>query len=276
MEFSICAFYVGDHETAIKWNNYLLNSKNTPPDLVPRIISNRKFSLDAVYPRRDPPLNKERRINVVTLFHNPGDFLDNCIERLVSQNYQNVCMLFIDNGSTDGSGRKVPTEDKRISLMRVETELSEIQLFQELLYDKFQDDELVVILHGQDWLNSDNVLTEMNQVFNEHNCQVLYSQFIHTDGRCGNIMPFYSVEAMWDSIQEMKIPLLCVKGSLIGKWFDESSPKYQSTIAPFEIAQTLMNYAGYNDIQFDDRLWVVHNNAVSVVQNDELPVLEVK
>ncbi len=269
LEFAVCSYWVGNHEEAIKWNNKLLNERNTPPNLVPQIISNRKFSLDKVYPKHDPPLNIIRPIKVVILFHNPGNYLDNCIERLLEQSYPKAQFLFVDNGSTDGSASKIPIEDERIDLISVKKQIPEYQLFQEYISDKLNDDDLVLIQSGQDWFSSGEVLNEINQSFNERDCQILYSQFRQTNGQLGNAIPFHSADSIPDGLKNLEIPLLCVKAGLIKKWLHEESPEINQKNETLKIERALFRYAGFSRIQFDDNVWIVHSNTNSSVPGNQ-------
>ena len=53
----------------------------------------------------DKKLNK---IKVIIPFYNPGNFLDSCIGSVLTQDYENYEVLFIDDCSTDGSFDKIP------------------------------------------------------------------------------------------------------------------------------------------------------------------------
>ena len=54
---------------------------------------------------KQPRLNK---IKVIIPFFNAGDFLETCINSVLTQNYSNYEVLFIDDCSTDGSYDKIP------------------------------------------------------------------------------------------------------------------------------------------------------------------------
>src|SRR4029077_3125298 len=50
LEYSVSAFYVGQHREAIAGCNALLRSKSLPPHAIDQVIRNRRFSLDAMFP----------------------------------------------------------------------------------------------------------------------------------------------------------------------------------------------------------------------------------
>ncbi len=51
---------------------------------------------------------KLNKIKVLIPFYNPGDFLDLCINSILTQDYENYEVLFIDDCSTDNSFEKLP------------------------------------------------------------------------------------------------------------------------------------------------------------------------
>jgi glycosyltransferase involved in cell wall biosynthesis len=51
---------------------------------------------------------KLNKIKIIVPFYNPGDMLDACIVSLLTQDYDNYEVLFIDDCSTDGSFNKIP------------------------------------------------------------------------------------------------------------------------------------------------------------------------
>ena len=51
----------------------------------------------------------KNKIKIIVPFFNPGDFLDNCISSVLTQDYDNYEVLFIDDCSTDNSYSKIPS-----------------------------------------------------------------------------------------------------------------------------------------------------------------------
>jgi glycosyltransferase involved in cell wall biosynthesis len=53
LEYAVACYYVGEHAEAIKVNNYLLSNGLLPPHAIDQVIRNRRFSLDAMFPKKD-------------------------------------------------------------------------------------------------------------------------------------------------------------------------------------------------------------------------------
>lgn len=155
------------------------------------------------------------KIKVIIPFYNPGEFLDLCINSVVTQDYKNYEILFIDDCSTDGSFSKIPSvkfetdEDGRIKMdennepiieskhpllertkcknimaWRPNERLTALQnLHNGVMKFATDPDDIVVILDGDDWLFSKKVLSYINDYYNEHHCWMMYGSSKWTDGR---------------------------------------------------------------------------------------------
>jgi glycosyltransferase involved in cell wall biosynthesis len=53
-------------------------------------------------------MDVKNKIKVIIPFYNPGDLMDNCIASVLTQDYDNFEVLFIDDASIDGSYDKIP------------------------------------------------------------------------------------------------------------------------------------------------------------------------
>lgn len=193
LEFGVCSYYVGDDEASIRSNNMILKRDDVPGDLYVRVLANRKFSLDRIYSKKDKADEHNYPIKIIILFQNPGHYLDNCIERLLNQDYESYEMVFVDNGSTDGSLEKVPEGHPQITKLRKDPALSEGACLHQVLTEYVEDDELCFIIRGDDWLENNQVLTNINQHFQHHDCDLLYGQFRFSDGRLGYSLPLASI-----------------------------------------------------------------------------------
>jgi len=267
LEFAVCSYWVGDQASAISTNNKLLQKKGISAELFVRVIENRKFSLNAIYKKHERRLSLRHIIKVVVIFHNPGHFLDNCFERLMQQNYDRAEYIFIDNGSTDDAIAKVSGQAD-MKVIREERPLPADQLMARHLPGLIGPDDLVYLMRGQDWLASDNVLAEINEEYNNRDCQLLYSQFRKDNGQHGTSMPLIpGIETKQVQLRDSCPVSLSLKGSLLLKYC--SSRKNTRKIAEVNTgkdfvlpaAYDLMELAGFENIQFDDRVWLTRNSA---------------
>lgn len=158
---------------------------------------------------------KLNKIKVVIPFYNPGDYIEMCINSILTQDYENYEVLFIDDASTDGSYEKIPAclydtdengqpkrgEDGSIVILEKHPLLEETKclnvmawrgssratalpnIHNGIMHFCTDPDDIVVLLDGDDWLVSQNVLSYINDFYNENDCWMMYGSSRWTDGR---------------------------------------------------------------------------------------------
>lgn len=170
--------------------------------------------------------NKLNKLKIIIAFYNPGDFLDSCISSVLTQDYENYEVLFIDDCSTDGSFDKIPActfetdvdgkpkkdDDGNIIILEKHpllesTKCLNVQawkgstratalpnLHNAIMHFCTDPEDIVVILDGDDWLASRSSLSFINNFYNENpETWIMYGSAIWTDGRkcCSSPYPIY-------------------------------------------------------------------------------------
>lgn len=158
----------------------------------------------------------KNKIKVIVPFYNPGKYLDRCINSLLTQDYDNYEILFIDDSSTDGSFGKIPaakyksneegkilldekgekviesihpllkkTKCKNILAWRSGERVTALpNLHNGIMQFCGESDDIVVIVDGDDWLMDRGALSYINDYYNEHpECWMMYGSSKWTDGR---------------------------------------------------------------------------------------------
>ncbi len=160
-------------------------------------------------------MSKNNKIKVIIPFYNPGDYFDMCINSVLTQDYDNYEVLFIDDSSTDDSYKKIPdctyqTNEKNEPVRNEKGELiiTEIHPILEItkclkvnawksnrrltalanihnaiINFSTEPDDIIFILYGDDWLVNKNVLNKINQHYNEHDCLLTYGSSKLSDGK---------------------------------------------------------------------------------------------
>lgn len=158
---------------------------------------------------------KLNKIKVIIPFYNPGEFLDMCINSVLTQDYENYEVLFIDDCSSDGSFNKIPactfkmqtdgkpeldsegkpiieskhpilevTKCKNVVAWKANQRSTALpNIHNGIMNFCTNPDDIVVILDGDDWLLNKNSLSFINDYYNENDCWVMYGSSKWTDGR---------------------------------------------------------------------------------------------
>ena len=149
------------------------------------------------------------KIKVIIPFYNPGSFLELCVNSVLTQNYDNFEVLFINDASTDNSPKKyipIRTSSKNEKGEEVFTNSHPIldktkcknvlqwsssmrmtalkNIHNGIMQFATDPDDIVVLLDGDDWLLNRNSLSYINEFYEKNpNCWMMYGSSQWTDGR---------------------------------------------------------------------------------------------
>lgn len=118
-----------------------------------------------------PRRRKQRRIVVVTPTYNSAAFIGKCIDSVATQDYDNWCMVVIDDATpnidtwqaaTDAVARH-PRAAHRIDIIRNDFNKGAVRNHIETIREYCDPDDIVMLIDGDDWLVNDN------QIFQKYN-----------------------------------------------------------------------------------------------------------
>lgn len=160
-------------------------------------------------------MEKNNKFKIIIPFYNPGDYLDLAINSVLTQDYDNFDVLFIDDCSTDQSYSKIPacsykndengnpvldengeliiiekhpilevTKCNKINAWRSNSRMTALPNIHNAIINYSDDpDDIIFILYGDDWLSNKNVLKKINQAYNESECLITYGSAKLSDGK---------------------------------------------------------------------------------------------
>jgi tetratricopeptide (TPR) repeat protein/CTP:molybdopterin cytidylyltransferase MocA len=270
-EYSICCYWVGEHAEAIRVANGLLDLPDLPPDHHDAIRRNRACSLQLRHPplaeaeRRAPPLR------VVVPFYNAGAYLERCVASLRAQDCADVTLVFVDDASTDGCAAALPAAGPRVVRLlnrRRSGPLASLHRALTRADSAPADDEVVVVVHGEDWLAADDALRAVAEVYRTTDCRATYGQFRHVDGRYGHAKPF--PDAGWfadPAHRDHLAPPVSFRADLYRELverdpglgcFKHPDGSWRRELEP-ALMPPLLALAGFSRVVFQDRPLVVYN-----------------
>jgi glycosyltransferase involved in cell wall biosynthesis len=118
----------------------------------------------------NPKVEEEPLVSVVTPVHNTEEYLDECIESVLGQTYQNYEFLIVNNASTDRSGEiaaKHAARDPRIRVVATDRLLSQLNNFNFALSQCAPAAKYIKMVQADDWIFA-NCLTEMVALAEAH------------------------------------------------------------------------------------------------------------
>ncbi len=189
LEYGICACGTGRVTEAVAAFNQVLRHEKLPAWVADAALRGRAMALDAMHPPLAAPMRRSR-IVVVSAFHDAGDFLAASVESVLSQDYPNFRVIYVDDASTDGCGRHVPRGDPRVRRVRRRERMGLAANLRDVVTRLCDPDEVVVIVDGDDRLACADALTRVNDAYARWGCWVTWGQFRHADGSRGFSEPF--------------------------------------------------------------------------------------
>ena len=110
-------------------------------------------------------------IVVVIPSYNNRNWYEKNLNSVFLQNYPNYRVIYIDDCSTDGTSEGVKnylqkkSKKNNITYIRNPRRLGALQNFYNTVHNLTRDEEIVVILDGDDWLGHKSVLSEINEFY---------------------------------------------------------------------------------------------------------------
>ncbi|MEX0940369.1 MAG: glycosyltransferase family 2 protein [Candidatus Babeliales bacterium] len=149
---------------------------------------------------------EEKPIVVVIPSYNNKDWYKRNLSSLLSQNYTNFCVIYINDCSSDDTGSLVQEflaahdKNKRVQLIKNKARRGALANHW-MAIQLIPDNAIVVHLDGDDWFAHENVLKRINQEYQDPNVWMTYGQYIvhpsKQPGHCRSLQPNIGAENKW-------------------------------------------------------------------------------
>ena len=134
-------------------------------------------------------LTVDNRFIIITPVYNAVKYIDECLDSLLSQAYDNYEICVIDDCSTDGTWNRIlqkqNNSNARMNICRNEYRIGSplanivkgIELF------ALDGEDIVAIVDGDDSLSHNAVLSDLNEVYQDTGVYMTYGQFVPLSGK---------------------------------------------------------------------------------------------
>jgi glycosyltransferase involved in cell wall biosynthesis len=191
-EFMICAYAYGRNAEAIEAANILLSKNGLPAGVYDYAIQARTAAGNMLRGEGNTSSKARNRIVVITPFYNAGHFLQACTHSLLTQDYDNFEVIFIDDASTDSNKDFVPPAGLQARIIRNKKRKGAACNLYHAITQYCHTDDIVVCVDGDDALAGHNVLSTINQRYVQYDCWVMYGQYVDASGQIGISAPYAS------------------------------------------------------------------------------------
>lgn len=248
LEYAVSCFYVGQHEPAIRTANNLLGSASLTDEQRDRVIRNRQYSLDALFPPSqqtapspDPSPSLTSRLWILLLDPGSPGQLDATL-RSVRLQTEMATTVILQPPVSPAADLTLPSQEPGISFRAYTPGASWIEYLLLASADAAPGDILLPLPAGA-VLADKRCLADLAALFDRYRCTALQTQFRWSDGALGNAMPLAAAADLHEAFFAHTPVLLAFRRELL----DELSPSTASS--PVHLLQA----AGYRRIRFTDR-----------------------
>ena len=130
------------------------------------------------------------KFSIITAVYNNKAFLEECINSVINQSYDNIEYIIIDGGSTDGSRDIIKKHEHKISKWISERDSG--------IYDainkgvKLATGDVIGLLHSDDIFANKNIIEKAAELFKKENADLLYSDLEYVDKQNNTFRKWHS------------------------------------------------------------------------------------
>jgi glycosyltransferase involved in cell wall biosynthesis len=137
----------------------------------------------------------EKSMVVIIPSYNNQQWYERNLQSVLSQNYTNFRVIYTDDCSCDGTGELVEQYlidhdvEQKVDLVRNQVRGGPLYNIYSMVHG-CEDDEIVVMVDGDDWFPDNEVLLRLNAVYSSDEIWMTYGQFkSSSSGACGWAIP---------------------------------------------------------------------------------------
>ena len=126
----------------------------------------------------------EKPIVVVICSYNNREWVANNLDSVFNQQYENYRVIYVDDGSNDGTGAFVENYKEqhgytdKLLLIKNTCRKRKLANIYKALY-LCEDREIVIMLDGDDWLAHDTVFSTINEIYQTKDVWFTYGQYVN-------------------------------------------------------------------------------------------------
>lgn len=207
-------------------------------------------------------------MTILTTAYNCEKFIERSLLSIMSQKFKDFKCYITDDMSTDSTVEKIKSViqgDDRFILIENHSKLYQPGNYDQIIRWRALDgDEICVEIDGDDWLPNPNVLTKINEIYQDENVWMTSGSFKYHDGRPGFNRPISSL----DNIRKSNFTLSHLRTwkSWLWKKIDEKDLKdgngnYWSVAGDLSFMWPMIEMSGLEHFKFIDEVLYVYNES---------------
>jgi glycosyltransferase involved in cell wall biosynthesis len=131
-------------------------------------------------------MEKQNKFKIIIASYNNEEWVEYNIASILNQTYDNYEVIYVDDCSTDNTNQLVNSmvnQNNKFTIIKNEERVGKEAIYNYIrFFDSLEDEEIVVLACGDDWLIDDNVLENLNNFYNKKNPWMTYGEFYAYEG----------------------------------------------------------------------------------------------
>lgn len=127
---------------------------------------------------------KRNKFKILIASYNNEHWVEYNLASVLNQTYDNYEVIYVDDCSQDNTFEKVKKivgDNKKFTIIKNKLNLGGTYNHTRF-FDSIEDDEILVLIDGDDWFFDDHVLDKLNSFYNEKDVWMTYGKFYSWDG----------------------------------------------------------------------------------------------
>lgn len=203
---------------------------------------------------------------------NSEKWIGKCIDSVLSQSYSNWKCVIIDDNSNDKTIEVIKEKLQNCKLssnFKVMQRISNVGALENIVYGINlicdNDEDVIVLLDGDDWLASNDVLEYLNSIYQDPNIWLTYGQYIRVSSNTlGNNKPLvntrnYRAEGDWYT-SHLRTFKYKIWKRIRNEDLKMANGKFYSMAWDLAILYPLIEMSGMNRIKYIDKVLYCYND----------------
>jgi len=137
-----------------------------------------------------PSSGKQNHFKVIIPLYNTEEWIDKTLDSVMAQTYTNFQCIIMDDMSTDNSNSIIMEkikDDPRFKLVTNNKKAYALKnIHDAIAISDASEEDIIITLDGDDWLENNNVLSRLNFAYNTKDCWLTYGSYAeHPSGAVG-------------------------------------------------------------------------------------------
>ncbi len=121
------------------------------------------------------------KVSIITVTFNSSKYLEDCIKSVVKQDYKNIEYVIVDGRSTDGTVDLIKKSSHHITKWISESDAGMYDAINKGM--KMASGDIIGLLHSDDVLASEDVISEIVKCFQHNHIDSLYGDLVYVDAK---------------------------------------------------------------------------------------------